>query len=90
MSSMGGLRIMYIPSHVGSYLSAYADAAAKAYLRAAHVEGVTAVWQGSRSAAVVMEAESTAGGWALMDEPAYRGVEARYKEWEGARVALAG
>eukprot|EP00966_Prymnesium_polylepis_P121124 2799249-Prymnesium_polylepis.1 len=26
-----------------------------------------------------MEAESTGGGWALMDEPAYRGVKARYK-----------
>eukprot|EP00966_Prymnesium_polylepis_P310505 7174024-Prymnesium_polylepis.1 len=36
MSRMGGLRLMYIPSHVGSYPSAYADAAAKAYLQAAH------------------------------------------------------
>eukprot|EP00966_Prymnesium_polylepis_P109461 2533556-Prymnesium_polylepis.1 len=61
---------MYIPSHVGSYPSAYADAAAKAYLRAALVEDVTAVWQGSRTAVVVMEAESTGGGWALMDESA--------------------
>eukprot|EP00966_Prymnesium_polylepis_P290635 6712790-Prymnesium_polylepis.1 len=37
-----------------------------------------------------MEAESTGGGWALMDEPAYKGVKARDKEWVGARVALAG
>eukprot|EP00966_Prymnesium_polylepis_P244445 5653853-Prymnesium_polylepis.1 len=69
---MGGLRLMYIPSHVGSYPSAYADAAAKAYLQAAHVGDVTAVWQGSRAMTVVMEAESTVGGWALMDAPAYR------------------
>ena len=39
---------------------------------------------------MVMEAESTEGGWALMDEPAYRGVKARYKEWEGAVGGLAG
>eukprot|EP00966_Prymnesium_polylepis_P019041 438964-Prymnesium_polylepis.1 len=42
MSRMGGLRLMCIPSHVGSYPSAYANAAAKAYLQAAHVEDVTA------------------------------------------------
>eukprot|EP00966_Prymnesium_polylepis_P102159 2365909-Prymnesium_polylepis.1 len=36
MSRMGGPRLMYIPSHAWSYPSAYADAAAKAYLQAAH------------------------------------------------------
>eukprot|EP00966_Prymnesium_polylepis_P260554 6018369-Prymnesium_polylepis.1 len=69
MSSMGGLRIMYMPSHVGSYPSAYADAAAKAYLRAAHVERDGSVAGIEVGGGVVMEAESTGGGWALMDEP---------------------
>ena len=57
---VGAVVLMYMPAHVGSTMSAVADAVAKAHLRAGEVEDVR-VGKGILGSGIRWEVKSTEG-----------------------------
>lgn len=78
---------MYMPAHVGSAMSAVADAVTKAYLSAEEMEKVC-VGKGAMGTAVRWEVRSTYGTWAVLDRPIYRMAKERHRVWQCHLVGM--